>query len=277
MSSIAVETNESQFESDVFEQSLSKPVVLDFWADWCAPCRMLAPIMEEAIEKRGDKIRLVKANLDHVGKYAQEFGVQGIPAVYAIWKKELVGNFTGVIAPDQFERWLDELTFIVDRDEIRDLEASDAAAALKRWQQLLEKHPHEIECQVGLARTLSLTDQPAAALEILDKLADVDLLNAEGKKLHSSLKLGDSDGAEIETLRAKLSTKPADAELRLELAKALAAGGEHQAALDECLQVVELRNELKEDARKLMLDIFEVCPDEQVVRDYRRKLSLLLY
>lgn len=274
-----VETTQENFQRDVFERSREVPVVVDFWAAWCQPCKMLAPLLEQAAKERAGKFVLVKAETDHNPQAAGEFGVSSIPAVFGVSGGQVVDFFQGLLSPEQLGQWLDRLLEIAEFTRASALEATDPAAAEALYRALAERHPKEAGPQIGLARVLLAQEQVDEARQLIEKLAARGFLEPEAEKVKSALDLRGKQSLDLTACRAAVAKNPGDLSARWQLAQALAGHGAHQEALDQCLELVSLdRKGLGEQARVLMLEIFRVLPDDSdLTGAYRRKLSSALY
>ncbi len=273
-----VETDEANFERDVFERSKQTPVVVDFWATWCAPCRMLGPVLEQITNEYAGKFILVKADTDQVPRAAGEFNVQGIPAVYAVCGGEVVDFFSGALPPAQVRQWLDRVLIAADVSAAQQLEATDPRAAETKYRAAIEQAPNNFTASIGLARVLVATARTDEAREILDRLASRGFLEPEAEAVKAALQLKQFGDIDLDAARSRAEAHPGDLEAQLKLAEALAARGEFVASMDVCLKIVEQdKAGVGVRARQMMVDLLRVVPDEELVRDYRRKLSLLLY
>jgi putative thioredoxin len=274
-----VETTDATFERDVFERSKDVPVVVDFWAAWCQPCRMLAPLLEQAAREAPGKFVLVKAETDHCPRAAAEFNVQSIPAVFGVCGGEAVDFFQGLLSPDQLKQWLERLLDLAEFTRAGKLEATDPAGAEAVYHAFAEKHPNEPRAQIGLARALLAQGRCDECREIIERLAARGFLEPEAEKVKAAVDLSGKESLDLAACRAAAERDPKDLEARWQLAQALAGHGEHQGALDQCLELVRLdRKGLGEQARLLMLEIFRVLPeDSELTNGYRRKLSSALY
>ncbi|MDX6376220.1 MAG: putative thioredoxin, partial [Gaiellaceae bacterium] len=156
----AVDADESDFQQKVLDASFEAPVLVDFWAEWCGPCRTLTPVLESAVEARGDAVRLVKVDIDANQNLAAQFGVRGIPNVKAFRDGRVVDEFTGVIPRAQVERFLDDLIPT----------AADLAAASgdeEALREALADEPRHLEARLALGRTLLRRGAAAEAAEVL--------------------------------------------------------------------------------------------------------------
>lgn len=274
-----VETEPETFEQDVFERSREVPVVVDFWAPWCQPCRMLGPILEDLARQKNGRFILVKANTDRVQRAATEFNVSGIPAVFGICDAQVVDYFQGVLPPEQVRRWIERLIEHAELRAAERLEYTDPAAAAARYQALVERHPLEASAKIGWARVLLSLGKEEECQALLAQLEQRGFLEPEAEKLKAELDLRRIQGGNLDECRAAVQAHPEDSAARLRLAEALAGNREYAEALAECLRVVQQdKRGLGEQARHMMVDIFRVLPDDSdLVSEFRRKLSMALY
>jgi putative thioredoxin len=246
------DVDEQEFQTAVVDRSHQVPVVVDFWAEWCGPCRQLSPALEAEAGKRGDDVDLVKVDVDSNQALAQSFGVQGIPAVKAFSGGKVVSEFTGAIPPPQVAAFFDALV----PSEADRLAGSDDEGDLRR---ALELDPGNSRAATGLARVLLASGENAAAAELLEPF-EGDFV-AAGLGARSALALED----------------PPDAKL----AAAFAAwdGGDHAEALEALQQAVADADEQerKDQLRRVMVAIFtELGPESDLAREHRRRLALAL-
>jgi len=278
-----VETNDAAFDRDVIERSRELPIVVDFWAEWCQPCRMLGPILEQLAREFAGKFVLVKADTERTQQAAMQFGVQSIPAVFFIHQGQPVDFFNGVMPEAQLRAWLERL-LPTEADELteegRRLAASDPQAAEAKYREAIDANAKHVAARTALAELLLAQDRNTEAAEVLAPLEQRGYLEPEAEKVKAKLELQTGSGsADLQTARAQAERNPDDLPAQLTLAKTLAASGHYEEAFEVSLGLVERdRLGVGEEARAVMVDIFQVLPpDSTLVRDYRRKLSMALY
>jgi putative thioredoxin len=279
-----VETTQEEFQRDVIDRSHELPVLVDFWAAWCQPCRMLGPLLEKLAGEFEGKFLLVKADTDQMPGIAASFGVQSIPAVFALRAGEVVDRFVGVLPEADLRKWLDgvlpgeaeQLTA-----QAKSLERTDPAAAEAHYREAISLLPSQVSARIGLARMLLAQDRLEEAGQLIDELASAGALDSEGEHVQGelALRLESRRAGGVDACRAAAEAAPDDLSLKLNLARALAAAGEHPEAMDVCLDLIQKdRHGLGEKARELMVHIFHLLgPESEVASDYRRKLTMVLY
>ena len=268
----------ANFPQEVLQRSREVPVVVDFWAEWCQPCRILGPILEKVAADAGGAFDLVKVDVDSNQELAAQYGVQGIPMVLAFSDGAVIDTFTGALPESAVRSWIEgilptELDLMVDQARSAQL-SDDSVTAEHILRQVLDQKPDHSEAGTSLASLLIDRGETDEALIVLGRLVP----DAEVDRLQSAARLKASSGRDLPDLEARVSANPDDEGLRIELAKALAARAEFEPALDRLLFVVRNKGPLKDDARTAMLDIFGVLGDEHpLTQTYRRQLASALF
>jgi putative thioredoxin len=273
-----------QFQQEVIEQSNLRPVVVDFWAPWCGPCRSLGPRLEALAAERNGGFFLAKINTDENQELAQAFQVEGIPAVYAIRNGKLVDQFTGLVPDEELQAFIDRLIPTAEEkkaDQALELEGRDPKAATAIYRELLGSNPDDPAARVGLARLLLAQEgNEQEAHTLLTGVSFEDHIH-EATRLRTILHLREIPHSETDLLSAqkKVEANPSDATAHHELGAILAARGEYTNALDSLLAAAENDRKLgREKVRELTVKIFEVIgPRSPKADHYRKKLQLLLY
>jgi putative thioredoxin len=278
-----VDADEATFEQAVVERSREMLVVIDFWATWCQPCRMLGPILEKLVREYDGKFLLVRADTDQVSNLAGSFGVQSIPAVYAMRDGNLVDFFVGLQPEAQLRTWIDRLLPTPGERlvaEARKLETTDPDGAASRYTQALEAEPNLASAKIGLAHLYLATGKIDEAKTLIEELERRGYLEPEAERLKAEMHMASAGatGANLDELRARATGDPKDLAAALALAEALAAHSEHEESLATALRIVESGNgEFVEPARKLMVDVFRLLGDDNpLTTEYRRRLSTAL-
>jgi len=278
-----VETTSESFVRDVIEGSSRVPVVVDFWAAWCQPCRILGPILERLAVEYDGKFRLVKADTEQAPDIAAGFGVRSIPAVFAVRGGKVVDSFVGVLPESSLRAWLDRIMpspAEVLASEALGLEATDPPAAEAKYREALGLAPGDPLIQVGLGRVALAMGRLNEARSIIENLERRGFLEPEAETLKAELTLRGhgASGGGLDSLRESHRANPGDKEAQLLLAEGLASAGEFEEALGLALDLVERdRRGTGEEARKLMIAVFQLLPpDSELASDYRRRLSFAL-
>lgn len=281
----AYDASDADFEEKVVQASFQQPVVIDFWAPWCAPCKMLKPILEKLADEYAGKFLLAKVNSDENPKTSMRHRVRGIPAVKAMVDGEIVDEFTGAQPESVVRAWLDKLipspAEVLRREAQQLADAGDLDGALDRLSTASALEPNNEVVRVAAAEVLFAKGEPDEAQGLLDTLTDPDLLkDARVLQLKAQVRLTEmeKEGGNLEQLEAALAANENDLEARLKLAEVLIASGRHAEGMDQLLEIVRRDRSFRDDiGRKMLLDVFNLLGGQDpLVGDYRRKLAGLL-
>ncbi|MBL8532071.1 MAG: co-chaperone YbbN [Hyphomonadaceae bacterium] len=277
------------FMADVIEASNAAPVIVDFWAPWCGPCKTLGPPLEKAVRAAGGKVRLVKINIDDHPGVAGQLGVRSIPAVYAFDKGRPVDGFMGAVAESQIKQFVDRLIGAGSADDINamldqaaeSLSLGDLGGAAQSFAAALQIDPANAKAIAGMARLYLQSGDAEQARAVLDMAPPEKQNDAEIAGVRAALELAASasDVGDTRELEAKVSANPNDFQARYDLAEALSARGDLEAASEHLLAIIAKNREWNEEAaRKQLLKIFEAAgPMSDVAKQGRRKLSAILF
>jgi putative thioredoxin len=275
---------EQNFEQLALNRSQEIPVIVDFWAPWCAPCRQLTPLLERICSEAAGQVLLVKVNVEDEPRLAQYFGVQSIPAVFLLRNGQIADHFTGVQPEPTLRAWL--ARFLPTESEKLSaealaLESSDPAAAESKYREALAESPKNDVIKLALARFLVRQHRNSDARTLIEELEQRGFLEPEGQALRDELDLraAAAESGGVAQCRAALAAQPGDPRLILNLADALGAAQQFEEALELCLGVVrETGGDDREHARSTMVKLFHLLGTEaDLTRVYRRKLATALY
>jgi putative thioredoxin len=273
------ETTSDTFDQDVFEASLEKIVIVDFYADWCQPCRMLDPIVKEVIAENAADFTLVKANTETLQNHAEAFSVSSIPVLFAISKKSVIDRVEGLLTKADLQQWLQSLLVGKSLQNAFEQEESNPIEAIKIYDKLLAENPRASEIKMALIRAQYKAGWFDKVEEQLSELEKRGFLEPEAQKIKSQLNLSKAGSADPAELKQKISDNPKDFDARIKLARLYAQLTDYESALATALEVVQLdRSQFRKEAQELMLDIFRVLPAEsELLGGYRRKLASALW
>jgi len=279
-----IDVGDADFEQAVVARSREVPVVVDFWAPWCAPCRTLGPVLERlAVEHQGAFV-LARVNVDEAPAVADAFRVQSIPAVHAFRDGAVVPGFVGAQPEPVIRQFLAGILPNAADHAAKEADglaaAGDAAAAEVRYRDALEHDPRHGRALLGLARLRAAAGDGAEASTLLERVLPSSPVAPAAERFAAELRMraGAADGDES-ALRQRVAANPEDLDARLALARHLGATGRHEPALQELLEVIR-RDPGHDDAaaRKAMLDLFEVIgPREPLAERYRSELAKALF
>ena len=278
----------ASFRDDVIGESMRQPVLVDFWAPWCGPCKQLAPALERAVAAAKGKVKLVKMNIDDHPQIPGQLGIQSIPAVIAFQKGQPLDGFVGAVPESQIAGFIERLVGPVESEadaivgEAEALHAAgDSAGAAELHAEALALEPGHAGAIAGRAKALVETGDLAAAAATLDAASPESAKDKAVVAARAALEVarqGASVGDEA-ALEEALARDPKDRKARFDLALALNARGERAGAADHLLDIVRADRAWDDDAaRKQLLQFFEAWgPTDEATVAARRKLAGLLY
>jgi putative thioredoxin len=283
------ESNTKNFMADVIEASRTAPILVDFWAPWCGPCKQLGPMLEKIVNEQKGAIRLVKINVDENQQLAAQMRVQSIPAVFAFVNGQPVDGFMGALPESQLRQFISRLTSQSAGSEISSmLEAAeeamsegDTASAGQLYAQVLHLDRENSKAIAGLARAQLQTGDADGAKATLALVPPAKANDPEILSVKAQLELSGKsvDPREIAKLQAALAATPSDNQARFDLAVALNNAGRREEALDHLLAIITKERGWNDDsARKQLVQFFDAWgPKDPLTLTGRRRLSSLLF
>lgn len=288
------DTSTATFMADVIEASKETPVIVDFWAPWCGPCKQLGPIIEKAVKGAGGAVKLVKINIDENKEIAAQMRIQSIPAVFAFSNGQPVDGFVGAQPESQIKSFIERVVKAaggaigpspIDQalEQAAEAEAAgDAQQAGGIYSEILRHEPDNTKALAGLARALMAAGQADAARQVLNDVPDDMKEDPEIKSAIAALDLADKAGESVgqtAELESKVAANEADHQARFDLALAYYASGRSEEAIDHLLTIVQKNRAWNEEAaRKQLIEIFDALGSaDPLVADSRRRLSTILF
>lgn len=288
-SALVKETTTKDFMVDVVQESRNQPVLVDFWAPWCGPCKQLTPVIEKAVASAGGRVKLVKMNIDDHPAIAGQLGIQSIPAVIAFSNGQPVDGFMGAVPESQITAFIDRLTgpaAAADLDAV--LESAEAALAegalaeaAEIYAAILGENPEEVRALAGIARVQLAAGNVEAARQALADVPEAKASDPAVTAVRAQIELADKrvDTGELDALRARAQAAPEDLEAQHDYAVALAGADQREQALDILLDIVRRDRTWNEDgARRQLVQLFDAWgPTDPLTISGRRRLSSILF
>jgi len=279
--SFSFDVNTAQFELAVLEKSHQVPVLVDFWAEWCAPCRTLKPMLEQLASDYAGAFLLAKVNTEEEQELASHFGIRSLPTVKLFADGSVVDEFMGALPEDDVRELLNRHLQAPPRpsDALREqaqaaLSNGDRDTAIALLRQAIDSDPDNHPLYLDLATLLLDNSETDAARACLDSVADILGEQDDYKALIARLSFASDAPLDLAQLRQQVAAAPDDSSHRLELVDALVQSGDHAAAMDQLLTLVG-----RDDgtAREKMLKLFEMLGDDPLVKTYRARLFNALH
>ncbi len=280
-----VEVTLESFETDVIGRSMEVPVIVDFWADWCEPCKQLAPLLDKLATEFGSRLVLAKVNIDTCPQLAQAFGVQSIPFVVAVFQGQPVDHFMGIKPEAELRQWIGRLLPSPAEEAFQageELEATDPEAAAIKYRDAIQLEPEEPRYMIAMARVALALGKEQEASELIERLEQRGFLEPEAQRLKEQLAaLADvEESGGLGQAREAAEADPGNLQLQIALANALAAEKKYQEACDVCLNVIE-RDKFGPagaDAKETMVRILDMMGHgSELASAYRRRLATAFY
>jgi putative thioredoxin len=280
------EGSDKTFAADVLEASREQPVIVDFWATWCGPCKQLTPALEKAVAAAKGAVKMVKIDIDKNPVFAGQLRVQSIPTVYAFVDGKPVDGFMGAVPESQIKAFIDKLApetpasraealLAMARER---LEQGDTGGAAQVFAQILSTDPKNLAAIGGLARCYLASNDTVRAKEVA-AMAPPEAHNPDLDSVRAALALAAHAPKETATFEKRLAADPNDHAARFELAKALAAKGKFAPAADELLTIIEKDRDWNDGAaRAQLLTVFDAAGQtSEIAKQGRRRLSSILF
>src|SRR5262245_26148705 len=283
------ETTTQSFVKDVIEESKRQPVLIDFWAPWCGPCKQLTPVLEKAVKNAKGKVKLVKMNIDDHPAIPGQMGIQSIPAVIAFVNGQPADGFMGALPEGQVNAFIDRLTKGAVAGETKDilaeadaaLAAGDAAGAAAIYSHVLAEDKTNIAALAGLARSYLAANQIDKAKQVLAQVPEAKRNDSAVAAANAALQVAEqaSSAGPVGELEQKVAANPLDHQARFDLAVALNANNKRNEAVGQLIEIVRRDRKWNDDgARKQLVQFFEAWgPTDEATVAGRKRLSSVLF
>ena len=280
------------FQKDVLEASLSTPVIVDFWATWCGPCKQLTPTLEKVVREARGAVKLVKIDIDRNQSLAQQMRIQSVPTVYAFVGGRPVDAFQGALPESQVKAFVQKLSQMAGTEQEdpladafehakRALDAEDFETAEDIYSQIVEHAPDNVDALAGHARSLVGLGRIEDARKALDKVPADQVNHAEVAAARAAIDLAEQSAGvgDLGALEAAVAANPKDHQSRLDLAIGLFAKGKKAEAIDHLVESLRLDRKWNDEAaRKQLIQFFDTMnPSDELTLTGRRKMSAVLF
>ena len=290
---ISFDVDTASFEQQVIKASQKTPILVDFWAPWCGPCKQLMPTLEAAVQATGGKIKLAKVNIDENPELAQALQVQSVPTVFAFFQGQPVTAFTGNKAPSEIKNLIQQLIGMARQSQpdalnipetlvaaAQALASKDFNQALQIYQAILSQDETNIDAYVGLVRTFIAAGALDDAQTLIDQAPPEILTHNNFAAARTALELAQASPAgETASLQQSVEKNPDDHQGRYDLAQSLFTQGDHEDAVEQLIEIIRRDREWNDEAaRKQLLKYFDAMgPSDPVSQKGRRALSSVLF
>jgi len=291
--SVIIEVITENFMSDVIERSKETPVIVDFWAPWCEPCKQLTPVIEKIVKEKNGNVILAKMNIDESPEVAQQLKIQSIPAVMAFNDGQPVDGFIGVQPEKNITEFINKISSLKNSSSIEEniiagkkyIDDGDIETAALVFSEILKIEPDNISAKSMLVRCLLRSDQIDDAEKIINNLPANSENNQDFVSVRSEFEVlknaknNPISNEQEDKLRGDIDKNPKNHQIRLDLAKLLLAKGENENAINELLKIIEFDPKWNDgEARKQLIEIFNILGNEDIlVIEGRKKLSSMLF
>ncbi|MEO0651422.1 MAG: thioredoxin [Planctomycetota bacterium] len=278
-----IDVSAANFAQDVVERSKDVPVLIDFWAEWCGPCKALGPLLERLAEEYAGRFILAKVDVDQEAELAGMFGIQSIPTVMLVSGGRQVDGFAGAMPEAELRRFLEPHLGGGSADPLEGPRAlladGQVAEALTALEGLYSDAPDDDATKLLLAEACLLSGDSARAESLLDLLSPSAADGAEARALRARLAMGAQGGGDLAELEQRVQDQPDDLTARIDLGRALAAQGRAEEGLEMILETIKVDREHDDQAaRKTMVEVLDALgPDSDLAHDFRRRLQVAMY